>query len=102
MLQYSQWKEDDFGKKVHIGETGFNKEEPHPETPALGEHEVTPPKGKIYDKKPFQIALEIGKKYSWCACGHSKSQVWLLYIMLTCLCNKMKYVKDLEMAFIKR
>jgi len=32
-------------------------------------------KGKIYDKRPLKIALEAGKKYAWCACGHSKSQV---------------------------
>ncbi|XP_050687819.1 CDGSH iron-sulfur domain-containing protein 3, mitochondrial-like [Eriocheir sinensis] len=31
-------------------------------------------KGKIYDKKPFKITLKAGKKYFWCACGHSKSQ----------------------------
>ena len=36
---------------------------------------VEPPKGKIYDKKPFKITLEAGKLYAWCTCGHSKSQV---------------------------
>ena len=74
-LQYSEWKEDEFAKKLNIGETGYNVEEPHPETPATGEYEVTPPKGKAHDKKPFPIVLEPGKKYSWCACGHSKTQV---------------------------
>lgn len=32
-------------------------------------------KGKIYDKKPFKLMLKEGKKYFWCSCGHSKSQV---------------------------
>lgn len=31
-------------------------------------------KGKIYDKKPFKLHLQAGKKYAWCSCGHSKSQ----------------------------
>ena len=74
-LQYSQWKEDEFAKKVNIGETGYNEEKPHPETPAQGEYEVNPMKGKAADKKPFSMVLEPGKKYSWCACGHSKTQV---------------------------
>ncbi|CAD7077409.1 unnamed protein product [Hermetia illucens] len=30
--------------------------------------------GAIYDKKPFKIDLEGGKKYSWCLCGKSKGQ----------------------------
>lgn len=30
--------------------------------------------GKVYDKKPFKITLEANKNYSWCLCGHSKSQ----------------------------
>ncbi|XP_053688050.1 CDGSH iron-sulfur domain-containing protein 3, mitochondrial [Sabethes cyaneus] len=30
--------------------------------------------GVIYDKKPFRIELEEGKRYSWCLCGRSKSQ----------------------------
>ncbi|CAG4928035.1 unnamed protein product [Colias eurytheme] len=30
--------------------------------------------GIVYDKKPFKIALEAGKTYSWCLCGRSKSQ----------------------------
>lgn len=29
--------------------------------------------GKVYDKKPFKIHLEAGKKYHWCLCGQSKS-----------------------------
>ena len=34
-----------------------------------------PPKGKSYDKKPFRLELTAGKKYSWCSCGHSHTQV---------------------------
>jgi len=30
--------------------------------------------GVIYDKRPFKISLEKGKKYSWCACGMSHQQ----------------------------
>ncbi|XP_072381022.1 uncharacterized protein [Diabrotica undecimpunctata] len=30
--------------------------------------------GVVYDKKPFKIPLEAGKRYSWCLCGRSKSQ----------------------------
>ncbi|KAK5638657.1 hypothetical protein RI129_012952, partial [Pyrocoelia pectoralis] len=30
--------------------------------------------GTVYDKKPFKITLEAGKKYFWCLCGKSKSQ----------------------------
>lgn len=48
----------------------------HPETPRF-QNEFSPdgpPKGKIYDKKPFRITLQAGKRYSWCTCGHSKSQ----------------------------
>ncbi|XP_014486681.1 PREDICTED: CDGSH iron-sulfur domain-containing protein 3, mitochondrial [Dinoponera quadriceps] len=33
-----------------------------------------PGNGLIYDKKPFKLHLEAGKNYSWCLCGHSKSQ----------------------------
>lgn len=48
----------------------------HPETPRYPqEHSLDPPKGKIYDKKPFKITLTEGKKYSWCTCGTSKKQV---------------------------
>jgi hypothetical protein len=32
-------------------------------------------KGQIYDKRPIKFPLEAGKKYAWCACGRSKSQV---------------------------
>lgn len=35
-------------------------------------------KGAIYDKKPFRLHLQAGKKYAWCSCGKSKSQVNLL------------------------
>ncbi|GLV38242.1 uncharacterized protein CBL_12890 [Carabus blaptoides fortunei] len=30
--------------------------------------------GSIYDKKPFRMTCEAGKKYSWCLCGKSKNQ----------------------------
>ncbi|XP_063697863.1 CDGSH iron-sulfur domain-containing protein 3, mitochondrial [Culicoides brevitarsis] len=30
--------------------------------------------GKIYDRKPFKMTLEANKNYSWCLCGHSKTQ----------------------------
>ncbi|KAK3589583.1 hypothetical protein CHS0354_043041 [Potamilus streckersoni] len=50
------------------------KVKPHPETPAIGEYEVEPPKGKIYDKKPFKMELQAGKKYAWCVCGLSHTQ----------------------------
>ena len=39
------------------------------------EFNLEPPKGKIYDKKPFKMELEAGKRYSWCTCGKSKNQV---------------------------
>ncbi|KAL5007101.1 hypothetical protein ScPMuIL_015907 [Solemya velum] len=50
------------------------KTKPHPETPGPGEYEVDPPKGKIFDKKPFKMELEAGKKYAWCTCGRSHRQ----------------------------
>jgi hypothetical protein len=40
-----------------------------------GEFALSPTLGKFYDKKPFPIHLEAGRQYSWCSCGHSKSQV---------------------------
>ncbi|KAK2577210.1 hypothetical protein KPH14_003360 [Odynerus spinipes] len=33
-----------------------------------------PTTGVVYDKKPFKVRCEAGKQYSWCTCGHSKSQ----------------------------
>ncbi|XP_018575777.1 CDGSH iron-sulfur domain-containing protein 3, mitochondrial [Anoplophora glabripennis] len=30
--------------------------------------------GAVYDKKPFKMTLEAGKRYSWCLCGRSKTQ----------------------------
>ncbi|XP_063923612.1 CDGSH iron-sulfur domain-containing protein 3, mitochondrial isoform X1 [Zophobas morio] len=30
--------------------------------------------GVVYDKKPFRVPLEAGKRYSWCLCGHSHNQ----------------------------
>lgn len=31
-------------------------------------------KGKIAQKSPFEIELEDGKKFAWCACGLSEKQ----------------------------
>jgi CDGSH-type Zn-finger protein len=33
-----------------------------------------PENGTVYDKKPFKLPLEAGKRYSWCLCGHSHTQ----------------------------
>ncbi|XP_054657867.1 CDGSH iron-sulfur domain-containing protein 3, mitochondrial [Grus americana] len=33
-----------------------------------------PPQPVIAAKQPFPVELKAGKKYAWCACGHSKSQ----------------------------
>ncbi|KAF7268069.1 uncharacterized protein LOC143193748 [Rhynchophorus ferrugineus] len=30
--------------------------------------------GIVYEKRPFRITLEAGKKYSWCLCGRSHKQ----------------------------
>ncbi|KAF6026586.1 hypothetical protein EB796_015107 [Bugula neritina] len=35
---------------------------------------VDPPKGAIYDKKPFRMEVQAGKVYLWCSCGQSKTQ----------------------------
>uniref|UniRef100_A0A8D0HQR1 Iron-binding zinc finger CDGSH type domain-containing protein n=1 Tax=Sphenodon punctatus TaxID=8508 RepID=A0A8D0HQR1_SPHPU len=35
---------------------------------------VLPAKPIIAAKYPFQVDLEAGKRYAWCACGHSKKQ----------------------------
>ncbi|WAQ93918.1 hypothetical protein MAR_006389 [Mya arenaria] len=46
--------------------TGLQKsdrEKTHPETPKPGQYEVNPPKGAIFDKKPFPMDLEAGKRY---------------------------------------
>ena len=43
-----------------------------------GEFGLERPKGTIYDKKPFKIYLEAGKRYSWCTCGRSRNQVGLI------------------------
>ncbi|XP_071112046.1 CDGSH iron-sulfur domain-containing protein 3, mitochondrial-like [Haliotis cracherodii] len=52
-----------------------NKFRQHRETPKfVNEFSTDQPKGKIYDKKPFRIELTAGKKYAWCACGHSHTQ----------------------------
>ncbi|NXW44895.1 CISD3 protein, partial [Nyctiprogne leucopyga] len=34
----------------------------------------TPPQPVIAAKQPFPVELKAGKKYGWCACGHSKNQ----------------------------
>ena len=47
----------------------------HPETPRKGKYELIPDKGKPFDKKPFPVKLQAGKRYKWCSCGHSKTQV---------------------------
>ncbi|XP_076460374.1 uncharacterized protein LOC143293415 isoform X1 [Babylonia areolata] len=66
--QYRQISSDDFRDPD-------KKEKPHPETPQFPmEHTLDPPKGKIYDKKPFKMQLKAGKDYHWCACGTSKNQ----------------------------
>jgi CDGSH-type Zn-finger protein len=31
-------------------------------------------KAKIAQKAPYEQEMEAGKKYAWCACGHSKNQ----------------------------
>ncbi|XP_068606801.1 CDGSH iron-sulfur domain-containing protein 3, mitochondrial-like [Brachionichthys hirsutus] len=43
---------------------------------ALAAHQVStlPPEPVIPSKKPFQVQLVGGKRYSWCTCGHSKKQ----------------------------
>ncbi|EFA04864.1 CDGSH iron-sulfur domain-containing protein 3, mitochondrial [Tribolium castaneum] len=33
-----------------------------------------PENGLVYDKKPFKMPLEAGKRYSWCLCGYSHTQ----------------------------
>lgn len=33
-----------------------------------------PPQPVIAAKQPFPVELKAGKKYAWCACGHSRSQ----------------------------
>ncbi|KAM6399257.1 CDGSH iron-sulfur domain-containing protein 3, mitochondrial [Rhynochetos jubatus] len=33
-----------------------------------------PPQPVVAAKEPFAVELTAGKKYAWCACGHSKSQ----------------------------
>ncbi|XP_012251748.2 CDGSH iron-sulfur domain-containing protein 3, mitochondrial [Athalia rosae] len=30
--------------------------------------------GVMYDKKPFKVRCEAGKRYSWCLCGKSRNQ----------------------------
>lgn len=35
---------------------------------------LQPDNGSVYDKKPFKLRLEAGKRYSWCLCGKSKNQ----------------------------
>ena len=51
------------------------KPRPHPETPKPGWYVEEHPRGKVFDKKPFPLYLEAGKRYMWCACGRSNRQV---------------------------
>ena len=30
----------------------------------------------IARKEPYEVALEAGRNYAWCACGHSRNQPW--------------------------
>ena len=30
----------------------------------------------IARKEPYEAALEAGRNYAWCACGHSRNQPW--------------------------
>ncbi|XP_011301674.1 CDGSH iron-sulfur domain-containing protein 3, mitochondrial [Fopius arisanus] len=47
---------------------------PRNELEGLFSAQYQPDKGKVYDKKPFKLRLEGGRKYSWCTCGQSKGQ----------------------------
>uniref|UniRef100_UPI00398E3F20 CDGSH iron-sulfur domain-containing protein 3, mitochondrial-like isoform X3 n=1 Tax=Pristiophorus japonicus TaxID=55135 RepID=UPI00398E3F20 len=39
---------------------------------------TAPKKSVIAAKHPFKAELEAAKRYSWCACGHSRKQTdWL-------------------------
>ncbi|OWF55489.1 CDGSH iron-sulfur domain-containing protein 3, mitochondrial-like [Mizuhopecten yessoensis] len=47
----------------------------HPETDLANQYPNTDiVKGRIADRTPFRMELQAGKKYSWCACGHSHTQ----------------------------
>ncbi|XP_067397290.1 CDGSH iron-sulfur domain-containing protein 3, mitochondrial isoform X2 [Emydura macquarii macquarii] len=35
---------------------------------------LTPSQPAIAAKYPYQVDLKAGKRYAWCACGHSKKQ----------------------------
>ncbi|XP_033762000.1 CDGSH iron-sulfur domain-containing protein 3, mitochondrial-like [Pecten maximus] len=51
------------------------KEVKHPEADLAKQYPDTDiVKGRVADKLPFKVELQAGKKYSWCACGHSHSQ----------------------------
>ncbi|XP_074892565.1 CDGSH iron-sulfur domain-containing protein 3, mitochondrial [Buteo buteo] len=39
-----------------------------------GRRYSAPPQPVIAAKQPFPVELKAGKKYAWCACGHSKNQ----------------------------
>ncbi|XP_044742648.1 CDGSH iron-sulfur domain-containing protein 3, mitochondrial [Chrysoperla carnea] len=47
-----------------------------PKNPLTDKHSASfqPDNGAIYDKKPFKMVCEKGKKYAWCLCGKSKTQ----------------------------
>jgi hypothetical protein len=53
----------------------YNNRGRHPETPGPAEFSIPPKKGKMFDKKPFPMVLEAGKKFAWCTCGESHQQV---------------------------
>ncbi|XP_019363188.1 PREDICTED: CDGSH iron-sulfur domain-containing protein 3, mitochondrial isoform X1 [Gavialis gangeticus] len=38
------------------------------------ESSMSPARPAIAAKHPYQVDLEAGKLYAWCACGHSKKQ----------------------------
>merc|ERR1711894_800627 len=38
------------------------------------QYDLEPAKGKVYDKKPFRVTLQVGKRYAWCTCGFSRKQ----------------------------
>ncbi|XP_040981498.1 CDGSH iron-sulfur domain-containing protein 3, mitochondrial isoform X2 [Aquila chrysaetos chrysaetos] len=42
--------------------------------PRCGGVRAPPPEPAIAAKQPFPVELKAGKKYAWCACGHSKNQ----------------------------
>ncbi|TRY63361.1 hypothetical protein TCAL_00859 [Tigriopus californicus] len=37
-------------------------------------HRIPPDKGHVYDNKPFKVAVQKHRVYTWCGCGLSHSQ----------------------------